>query len=1726
MAFKVHLIQELSDEMVERVARTLGDDIDQLDRLALQKTVKKAVSDALDDVSQEISVAAIPQRVDARVRQYLDDLLVDLDDETFVRVARALDDDLGALETAAGLQRRAAVEARIEFMDQLGPLAEELGEEEVALAIRRALDDVASEVTEDVAQYRALQQARVRRYLDDLIAEQGLDAAERVRLGRLLDDEFGLVEEAERVRRQTVTEYTSEVSARIGHALLRREGLEGLDIHLVVESSVHRAVEQVLHSAVDEVSVANIADDILVQARRNLDLELSVSDLDDVTLAQIRSVLDDELGRAPLTVSRVPVVQPQLADELSLEVFERVQDVLTSRRIRRDFPTPPDFGATIRQAVEDTLDLVDSEERLTSLSSDATRLASERIDEALEGLGLDDATLIRVRAAMAKEFGALTDSASVRRALETELSAGLTSRVVPLFEDVLEADEVRATIRRAIAETLDATEPGLARNILDDAVDRRVRQALDDLLEDKRVSGIKTSRVRAALDEELGSLVDEVEGGVFTSDPVLDAAINQDIFSIVSSASGILRIHAKRNLKLSPDNLLTLAQAELATRLAQHGDIPIDVLSRARRFLDDEIRKAAERHGFDPSITKAHKARRVTAITFRPGITKTGLGVNVAFDFAAPTYGKFFLERDVLSLFGQRVAFRVELPTTRRLVGQSILYVGKTLISQRALQVEKATLDFAKTLGFKTPVTGLVKKRVPFFDHDLVLPVLAHRWNPANRPFLKSKGGQIDFSELSHSEIVELQQLLVFNWLVGNEKSHANSVLRNSITGRLIPNDMGSTRWGNGAMAGLSIKDYAFARSNRPIVDELRRLFLENRDQNLIAAAGLVDAVLAAAGVVGRPTGQILNYTLQTGKKFFKASAKELLREASGRRLDLWAQFAQALADGTVQASFNDIEPFIRRLEGQDAFEWAQKYHLWTGEIPDSEDFLNKMRMARIQVEKFYEDMGYDITRHELFGEITQEEWLSRELAAALGFDIKPIHGKGVASERVPRSVTREVVVIDEIVEEVLEEDLPVEAVISEADISGSIIEPEDIAAWSENQSLGDEVRDAAIEQARENWINVARDFYDGDYIPDELRELSAVAWYDTTSPGARHLIEAISEHAKVIEVDVDSGVGLYRGVSFRNTEAAQEFVDSLGDVGEVFSADVPQSFSFSRAWAEHIPSMRRGDAEVMITVRQGAGRFALVEGGDLLELEVMNAAGQRFRIVSKEVVDNRYEVVVDLVGPPQARDEGFITAVQEFYDDLKAVSREVDTGESVFYRGMVIQDPKQQQAFLSDLPEEGEEFSRTVPQSFGMNKSILQRYFGTALGDDADSSLEVLIQAKGRGRFVLGGPQEKEFILLPGQRMKVISKQFTEGKKGRPNRLLLEVELISDAPPVAAPSSVPTTGVLKDDVFFIENTQEGQGLAWNEVQEKFNEGIEFDDVTWGDILGEDWRTEISGVSPASAKWFADHEFRERLVEESLRVTTPKTRTRTTQRIVEEATEEMVEETVYVPYSQEYDPNVYDVLATQTDHDWFLDIPDWEPVQRVSALEMGIWQWLTRTRMNHGNSFVSESRLTPGLVGVKSFSDLDVDQSLSEFLLDQDLFSRMKDLYVNYGYDINFDGLTGITERVARLDPYEWKRKVRFLLERRARQEGRDLSAEELNFIDAQPARFRRLRREVRETFKQWADERGDDWEPFLDRMGRVVHDESRMLPASTLKSKKGPEWDDLKDGLNECRLN
>ena len=217
------------------------------------------------------------------------------------------------------------------------------------------------------------------------------------------------------------------------------------------------------------------------------------------------------------------------------------------------------------------------------------------------------------------------------------------------------------------------------------------------------------------------------------------------------------------------------------------------------------------------------------------------------------------------------------------------------------------------------------------------------------------------------------------------------------------------------------------------------------------------------------------------------------------------------------------------------------------------------------------------------------------------------------------------------------------------------------------------------------------------------------------------------------------------------------------------------------------------------------------------------------------------------LILQPGAGRRGFevVSAVESKFVDgrakklireLREVSREVEPVDGTWlFRGMDIL-PEDQQKFFAAIPGEGEVFSFGAPQSFSMSAfwpRILAGLDETKLVTHAPENVGVLIRARGRGRFALGGRAEDELIMVPGQRLRVVSKHYNEAE----NKLFLDVEMVGESVS-EVPDRVPVSGVVSDGVFFVDPRKAAAGAdyldpiawqRWDELREKFNEGFVFE---------------------------------------------------------------------------------------------------------------------------------------------------------------------------------------------------------------------------------------------------------------------------------------------------------
>ncbi|MDE0686216.1 MAG: hypothetical protein OXI63_25095, partial [Candidatus Poribacteria bacterium] len=205
------------------------------------------------------------------------------------------------------------------------------------------------------------------------------------------------------------------------------------------------------------------------------------------------------------------------------------------------------------------------------------------------------------------------------------------------------------------------------------------------------------------------------------------------------------------------------------------------------------------------------------AVDVAETFTKEGLGVRFGLDVADPA-DSFLFQRELFTLFGRPVVFRVQDRSDD-------IYVGIALLDERFPKAQKLVHDFAKSVGFKQPDSGIIKKRVDkLFGKDRVVPVFVKKADDNLADFLPivdDVPGVVKFSDMDHSDLVQMQEALIFNWLVENQNRGLNIIKKNSATGDLVLDSLDSIRLGGSGFTGTSIREYAEG-IGRDDIDRLR----------------------------------------------------------------------------------------------------------------------------------------------------------------------------------------------------------------------------------------------------------------------------------------------------------------------------------------------------------------------------------------------------------------------------------------------------------------------------------------------------------------------------------------------------------------------------------------------------------------------------------------------------------------------------------------------------------------------------------------------------------------------------------------------------------------------------------------------------------------------------------------------------------------------------------------
>ncbi|MCY3595127.1 MAG: hypothetical protein OXH01_07840, partial [Bacteroidetes bacterium] len=187
-----------------------------------------------------------------------------------------------------------------------------------------------------------------------------------------------------------------------------------------------------------------------------------------------------------------------------------------------------------------------------------------------------------------------------------------------------------------------------------------------------------------------------------------------------------------------------------------------------------------------------------------------------------------------------------------------------------------------------------------------------------------------------------------------------------------------------------------------------------------------------------------------------------------------------------------------------------------------------------------------------------------------------------------------------------------------------------------------------------------------------------------------------------------------------------------------------------------------------------------------------------------------------------------------------------------------------------------------------------------------------------------------------------------------------------------------------------------------------------------------------------------------------------------------------------------------------------------------SALEFGIWQYLTSTK---GLDVIDVPVRPGGMVlptGVDALTDFTKPQTFAEFMENDWAFRGLRERFIAGEIDIDFDGVAAILDRVERMDQAEWVGQVDDLI-------GAGGFAR---------AKFLGLRERVEQTFNEWIslrnsrlgiealEEGGEvvEWTPAWRRMLGEGAPEGQVVSAKAIQSKRGPDWDNLRESLEQCR--
>ena len=621
---------------------------------------------------------------------------------------------------------------------------------------------------------------RFRRILADELRIRGIEVDDR--LASLLDEEFAMTSFFEEAARfadadARVSDDLADVAAERVREVWREADVEDVLGPDQFRMELRQAVSEALEgSAVVEGRVST--DDVVNRLRRRLQTRLDqAADLSDEAEG-----LADFLDAWPGQISDVSLVD---TDFVSAQVSARL-----ARALEGVFDDVSFLDPLVRESVADSLALLGD---APMLLDDVALRVRRRVEDVLSFSDVSSARLAQVIRALDDEFGRVVRG---RAFVEAGVGSSASARVAAAFREAgVVVDDLDALLVRTVGEVFDEIEQGIGGLTLFEDVDRALRRRLDEVLLARGLAEADIARARRILDDRLG---------VPPPDPAVLAAAEVD--RLVERTAGALEV-------LRDDLILTRAETfpeirRLATQsledllLARGWTDDVFVANRSRTALlealdrlesDFEIFFVSDLPSFSDNIEAATKA---AAFRFGPEFTPAGLRLRFGLDLADEAEAALF-ERELFSLFGKRVVFRFG--------GAPV--VGRTSLSENLNNTQELVSALAARLGLSVPAHGVARKRVAgFFGEDRVASTFLSMADENVKPFLEQVAGVIRFSELDKADLTGLQELMVFSWLVGSDRRHLHSVLKNVVSGDVVAADLSATRLGS---AVGSIRDYA-----------------------------------------------------------------------------------------------------------------------------------------------------------------------------------------------------------------------------------------------------------------------------------------------------------------------------------------------------------------------------------------------------------------------------------------------------------------------------------------------------------------------------------------------------------------------------------------------------------------------------------------------------------------------------------------------------------------------------------------------------------------------------------------------------------------------------------------------------------------------------------------------------------------------------------------------------